>query len=159
MAHFQRAVQLNPNLANVHSDLGNLLLQKGRVNEALPHYEAALELQPGNAYFLNNLAWVLATCPNPEVRNGARAVELAQKAERLSGGNSSAIVGTLAAAYAEAGRFGEAVRTAERALNLATAQTNTAQIGLLRTNIALYAAGLPLRDTSQTNTFPNPNRP
>ena len=159
MVHFQRAVQLNPNLANVHSDLGSLLLQKGRVNEALTHYEAALELQPGNAYFLNNLAWVLATCPNPEVRNGARAVELAQKAERLSGGNSSAIVGTLAAAYAEAGRFGEAVKAAQRALDLATAQTNTAQADMIRANIALYAAGLPLRDTSQATTPSNPTRP
>ena len=159
MAQFQRAVQIDPKLANAQSDLGTLLVQRGRMDEAMEHYQRALELQPTNVSFLNNLAWVLATCPNPEVRNGARAVELAQKAERLGGAENSAIVGTLAAAYAEAGRFGEAVRTAERALNLATAQTNTAQIGLLRTNIALYAAGLPLRDTSQTNTFPNPNRP
>ena len=159
LAQFQRAVQIDPKLANAQSDLGTLLVQRGRMDEAMEHYQRALELQPTNVSFLNNLAWVLATCPNPEVRNGARAVELAQKAERLGGAENSAIVGTLAAAYAEAGRFGEAVRTAERALNLATAQTNTAQIGLLRTNIALYAAGLPLRDTSQTNTFPNPNRP
>jgi len=151
MVHFQRAVQLNPNLANVHSDLGSLLLQKGRVNEALTHYEAALELQPGNAYFLNNLAWVLATCPNPEVRNGARAVELAQKAERLSGGNSSAIVGTLAAAYAEAGRFGEAVKAAQRALDLATAQTNTAQADMIRANIALFRAGSPFHEAGPAN--------
>jgi Flp pilus assembly protein TadD len=150
-SQFQEALELNPNLANVQSDLGNLLLQKGRVNEALTHYEAALELQPGNAYFLNNLAWVLATCPNPEVRNGARAVELAQKAERLSGGNSSAIVGTLAAAYAEAGRFGEAVRTAERALDLATAQTNTAQADMIRANIALFRAGSPFHEAGPTN--------
>ena len=156
---FREALELDPNLANVHSDLGSLLLQKGRVNEALTHYEAALELQPGNAYFLNNLAWVLATCPNTEVRNGARAVELAQKAERLSGGNSSAIVGTLAAAYAEVGRFGEAVRTAERALDLATAQTNTAQADMLRANIALFRAGSPFHEAGPTNGSRDLNHP
>ena len=70
-----------------------------------------------------------------------------------------AILGTLAAAYAEAGRFPEALATAQHALELATAQTNTAQMDILRANIALYQARLPLRDTDQTNAAPRLNRP
>ena len=155
VAQLQQAVQIDPQLPNAHSDLGNLLLQQGRVIEAIDHYQAAINLQPANPRFLNNLAWVLATCPQASARNGARAVELAQQAERLSGGKNPAILGTLAAAYAAAGRFPEAVSTAQLALDLAASQTNTAQADILRANIGLYQAGLPLRDTGQTNAIPN----
>jgi Flp pilus assembly protein TadD len=110
------------------------------------HYQAAVAALPGNPYLLNNLAWVLATGPQASVRNGGRAVELAQQAERLSGGKDPSILGTLAAAYAEAGRFPEAVATAQRALELATAQANLAQAEALRARIGLYRAGSPFRD-------------
>ena len=150
IAHFQKAVQADPKLAGAHNDLASALLRQGRVEEAKTHYQAALAVQPGNAYLLNNLAWVLATCPNPSVRNGAQALQLAEQAERLSGGRNPSILGTLAAAYAETGRFPEAVATAERALDLANAQTN-AQVEPLRVQIQLYRASSPFRDASQTN--------
>ena len=152
---YRIALQGGPHLANAHNDLGNLLLQRGRGPEAIAQYQAAIDLHPANPLFLNNLAWLMATCPQASVRNGARAVELAQQAERLSGGKNSAMLGTLAAAYAEAGRFPEAVSTAQLALDLATSQTNTAQADILRANIGLYQAHLPLRDTGQTNAIPN----
>ena len=146
IAHFQRALSLQPNLAEAHNNLANALLQQDRVEEAVAHYQAAVAALPGNPYFLNNLAWALATCPEASVRNGARAVELAQQAERLSGGKDPPILGTLAAAYAEAGRFSEAVATAQRALELATAQANTTLAEDLRARISLYQAGSPYRD-------------
>jgi tetratricopeptide (TPR) repeat protein len=151
IAQFQKAVQANPKLAGAQSDLASALLRQGRAKEAIAHYQAAIEAQPGNAYPLNNLAWVLATCPQSSIRNGARAVELAQQAERLTGGRNPSILGTLAAAYAETGRFPEAVATAQRGLELAAAQTNAAQAEPLREQIGLYRAGSPYRDTSQTN--------
>lgn len=159
IAHFRRALQLNPNLATVQSDLGTLLLEKGLVDEAVARYQAAIAIQPANVYFLNNLAWVLATCPKPEVRNGPRAVELAQQAERLGGARNPAVLGTLAAAYAEAGRFPEALRAARHALELATTQTNSAQADMLRANIALFLAGSPFHDVAQTNASRNLNHP
>ena len=159
LAQFRRAVQLNPSLANVQSDLGTLLLQKGWVDEAVAHYQAALALQPANALFLNNLAWVLATCPVASIRNGAKAVELAQQAERITKAGNPAILGTLGAAYAEAGRFPEALRTAQHALELATAQTNAAQAEMLRANIALFQAGSPFHEAGQTNGSRNLNHP
>ncbi len=108
MVQFQKAVQANPKLASAHNDLASALLRHGRADEAAAHYQAAIDAQPGNALFLNNLAWVLATCPRTSVRNGARALDLAQQAERLSGGRTPSILETLAAAYAETGRFSEA---------------------------------------------------
>jgi len=140
-------LSLAPNLAEAHNNLANALLQKGRLAEAVAQYQAAVEALPGNPYLLNNLAWVLATCPQASIRNGARAVELAQQAERLSGGKDPSILGTLAAAYAEAGRFPEAVATAQRTLELATVQANPAQVEALRARISLYRADSPFRDT------------
>ena len=146
VAHFQTALQLQPNLAEAHNGLANALRQKGRLAEAVTHYEAAVAALPDNPYLLNNLAWLLATCPEAAVRNGARAVELAQRAERLSGGKELSLLGTLAAAYAEAGRFTEAVAAAQRALDLAAAQANPAQAETLRARINLYQAGLPFHE-------------
>jgi hypothetical protein len=95
---------------------------------------------------LNNLAWALATCPVDSVRNGARAVELARQADQLTSNRDPQILGTLAAAWAEAGNFTKAIDAAERAFNLATAQTNTIQIEGLRTRLALYNEKMPFRD-------------
>ncbi len=159
IAQFRRALQLNPTLANVQTDLGTLLLRKGRPLEAVAHYQAAIAIQPANALFLNNLAWVLATCPKPQVRNGPRAVDLAQQAEQLTGATNEAILGTLAAAYAEAGRFPEALGTAHQALDLAIAQTNSTQVDLLSTSIALFRAGSPFHDPAQTNLTRDPKHP
>ena len=102
---------------------------------------------PDHPYLLSNLAWVLATCPEASARNGARAVELAEQARRLSGDKDPVLLGTLAAAYAEAGRFADAVATAQRALELVCAQANTAQTETLRARLELYRSGSPFRDT------------
>jgi hypothetical protein len=71
---------------------------------------------------------------------------------RLSGGADPAFIGTLGAAYAEAGRFPEAVGAAQRAQQLAAAQNNTALVDALQVQIGRYQAGSPFRDNSQTNT-------
>ncbi len=146
IAHFQQALQLQPDSAEAHNNLANALRQQGRAAEAVTHYEAALAALPNHPLLLNNLAWVLATCPDASIRNGPRAVALAQQAERLSEGKDPALLGTLAAACAEAGRFADAVQTARRALDLAVAQTNASQAETLRTQLRRYESGSPLRD-------------
>ena len=105
---------------------------------------------------MNNLAWLLATCPEASVRNGAEAVELARRAVQLSGGREPAILGTLAAAYAEAGRFPEAVQTARKALKLATQQNQHATAEAIQAKIPLYEAGTPFRQTLSTSPTPQP---
>jgi Flp pilus assembly protein TadD len=150
ITQFQQALTLQPNNAPAHSHLGQVLLKQGRWREAIDHYQAALAIQPDDAYALNNLAWVLATCPEASARNGSKAVELAQQAEQLSKRSNPSILGTLAAAYAEAGRFPEATTTAQRALELASTQTNNPQVPTLRARIRLYQARIPFRDSGET---------
>ena len=143
IAHFQKALQLAPDYAKAHNNLGQALLQKGSVDEAIAHFQKALQISPDYAEAQNNLAWVLATCSQASLRNGKQAVELAQRANHLTGDGNPVVLGTLAAAYAEAGRFPEAVATAQRALQLAGTQSNTALADALRSQLKLYQAGLP----------------
>jgi len=148
----QEGLQIRPDNAGAYNCLGLIFLRQGQAGEAAADFQKALELQPDNADAHKCLAWMLATCPEASVRNGARAIELAQQAEQLSGGKDPAILATLAAAYAEAGRFPDALTTVQKALALATAQTNTAVTDALQTQIKCYQAGSPFRDGSLTNT-------
>jgi Tfp pilus assembly protein PilF len=156
IVHYQKAVALQPVNAEFQYNLGYALFLKGETRGAIAHYQRSLELQPQNAIAGKNLAWILATCPEASVRNGPKAVELAEQAARLSGGTNSIFIGTLAAAYAEAGRFSEAVEMAQRARQLAADQNNAALVDVLQMQIGLYQAGTPFRDASQTNVPVHP---
>jgi Flp pilus assembly protein TadD len=136
-------LEIRPDLAEAHNNLGAILFRKGQMGEAIAHYQKALEIKPASAEIQNNLAWALATGPQASLRNGNRAVELAQRANQLAGNNNPVLLFTLATAYAEAGRFSEAVETAQRALQLAEAQSNTALADDIRSEIKLYEAGVP----------------
>jgi Flp pilus assembly protein TadD len=152
IAPLQEGLQIRPDNVGACNCLGFIFLRQGQAGEAVGNFQKALELQPNNVEAHKYLAWMLATCPDASVRNGAQAVGLAQQAEQLSGGKDPAIITILAAAYAEAGRFPDALTTAQKALALATAQTNTAVVNALRVQIKCYQAGSPFRDRSLTNT-------
>ncbi len=92
----------------IHVQIAAILTIQGRFQEAVEQYLAALQLKPDSADVLNNLAWLLATCSDTHVRNGAQAVKHAERACELTHSAKTMMVGTLAAAYAEAGRFDEA---------------------------------------------------
>ena len=149
IAQFQQALRLNPVCAAAHINLGNALLQKGSVAGAIAHYQQALRTEPANLAVQNNLAWVLATDPDGSLRNGDRAVELARQANTLTGGENPAILHTLAAALAEAGRFAEAVETARCASRLAETQSNPELVLQLQAEIKLYKQGSPLHSLEQ----------
>jgi tetratricopeptide (TPR) repeat protein len=149
IAHFQRALQIKPDYADAFYNLGFSYRQQGRLDEAIANYQKALQIEPANPKALNNLAWLLATCPEASPRNGNKAVELARQANTLTGGKNPLILHTLAAALAEAGRFSEAVETAQRALQLAGAQSNTGLAGQLQSELKLYQAGSPLHIPAQ----------
>jgi len=150
LAHYQKAVALEPANAEFQSNLGYAFFLKGEMREAVTHYQKSLARRSQDAVTSRNLAWILATCPEASLRNGLQAVALAEQAVRLSGGTNPTFVGTLAAAYAEAGRFAEAVEMAQHARELAADQNNTALADLLQRQIGLYRAGSPFRDASQT---------
>jgi protein O-mannosyl-transferase len=152
IGRFQKALEIQPGFAEAHSNLGFGLLQQGRVREAMAHLQTAVTLQPGNARTLSGLAWVLATCPDASVRDGARAMELAQRADRLTDAQDPLALRALAAAYAESGRFAQAVTTARQALPLAENQSNTMLADMLRSEMKRYQAGLPARETMKSET-------
>jgi tetratricopeptide (TPR) repeat protein len=143
ISHYQKALQIMPDNASVHVNLANALLQKGRVDQAIAHFQNALQTDPADMEVQNNLAWLLATCPQASLRNGDKAVELARQANDLAGGKNPVILGTLAAAFAEAGQFGDAVQSARKAIELARAARRQDLAEKLDGELRLYEAGRP----------------
>jgi len=143
--HFQQAVELRPSSAHAHNNLANVLRITGRTREAAAHYEAALKSEPDNPSTCYNLAMLLATSPDASFRNGARALELAQHANQITGGRNALVLATLAAAYAETGRFAEATATARAALGLASRRPNRQLAQAIQMQLQLYESSLPLR--------------
>ena len=156
MVHYRKFLEIEPENVEARNTLGTALIQQGLVKEAIDQWQDALALQPDNGNAASNLAWVFATCPEDSIRDGARAVELGEKALRISGGKIPTIYKVLAAAYAENGRFADAVETAQRGAELATSQGNPPLAVELESNIALYQSGRPLRDPSITNGSSSP---
>jgi protein O-mannosyl-transferase len=156
MVHYRKLLEIQPENVETRNILGTVLIQQRRTREAIEQWREALAIQPENGNAMSNLAWVFAASPDDSVRDGARAVELAEKALRISGGKIPMIFRTLAAAYAENSRFGEAIETAQRGIALANSQGNPGLAAELQSNIALYQAGKPLRDPSLTNGSSSP---
>ncbi len=143
---YQRTLELVPNSAQAHFRFGQALQTLHNFAAAKAEYQKVLELDPKHLAAHLSLAWLLATCPEVSIRNGAKAVELTQQAERLGGGESPQILDTLAAAYAEAGRYPEAVETAKRALNLTATQNNKPLAEAIQARLKLYEAGSPYHE-------------
>lgn len=144
--HFQAAIQADPSFAPPYYSLGLILAAQGKPAEAIVNYRQALKLTPNWATALDQLAWILATHPQAEIRNGPEAVRLAERACELTGGQSAKCWGTLDAAYAEAGRFAEAVRTAGKARALAQAAGQKELAQAAETRLALYRREQPYRE-------------
>jgi tetratricopeptide (TPR) repeat protein len=147
ITHYQRALVSNPALADVHMNLGLALYRLGRPQEALAQWREMLQRQPRAIPLLNLTAWVLATSPDSAARNGAEAVVLARRAVEVSSGQDPALLDTLAAAYAEAKRFPEAIDTARRAQRLAAAMANRELAESIARRIQGYLAGKAFRDS------------
>jgi tetratricopeptide (TPR) repeat protein len=150
---FREVLRVRPD-ARTHYYLGLALDGTGQAEEAVAHYREAARLGPNTPLYLNDLAWFLATNAKAELRNGAEAVRLAEQACRLSGGKEARLWGTLDAAYAETGRFAEAVATAAKAreMALAAGQPDIAQRAEER--LALYRAGNPYRTAAPPQSAP-----
>jgi len=148
--NYRRALQTDPNRPQTLYRLGLALGQLGRTEEAIDAYRAALKLNPSLAPVLNNLAWALATSSNAQLRNGAEAVQLAERACELTHHTQPWFVGTLAAAYAEAGRFPDAAAMAEKAEQLAATAGAKKLAEQDRQLLELYRAGKPYHEPAPT---------
>ena len=143
IANLETARRLQPNDSDTHVTLALALMKNAQTNEAVAELNRALQLTPDKVSALNSLAWLLATAADDSVRDGKRAVQLGEAANALAGNDNPAILHTLAAAYAEAGRFDEALQTARRAMKLASRADNNAVYNAIRDELPLYELGLP----------------
>ncbi len=155
--HSQEALRIRPGNADAHNTLGIALFQMGDLKDAVAHWKQSLEIQPGNMNAQTNLAWALATAPDASLRDGTKAVALAQNVARRAGHPNAMVLRTLAASYAETGQFAEAIDIAQQAFQLASAQGNSALMADLQLNIASYRRELPLRDPGVMTAAPTPS--
>ena len=142
-AHLRHALELAPQGAEVRRMLAVTLTLEGRVEEAIGAYEEILLESPDDLDALNNVAWIRATHAEAGHRNGAEAVRLAERARDASPQPVAVLYSTLAAAYAEAGRYADAVAAGERALELARAAHEPQEAERFAHQLELYRAGKP----------------
>jgi Flp pilus assembly protein TadD len=144
-AQWQKAHATESKDARFHTTLADAFLRARLQKDAMAEYEYAARISAQDPLPRNNLAWLLATSSDASIRDGNRALELANEAVRLSHGKDPNYLRTLAAAYAESGRFVEGEETARRAFRAAELLDNRTLVNALRDEIALYELGLPCR--------------
>ena len=131
--HLERALALDPDYSSAHANLAEAYAARGKRVRAAEQFALALNAAPDRPFLLNRLAWLLATAPEDSIRNGPRAVELAERAASITARQDIMSLETLSAAYAEVGRFDDALRTGREALALAERQNDeTTATGLAR---------------------------
>lgn len=157
LIHYQKLLELQPDNIEVHNIVGTVLIQQGRIREGVEEWQKVLAIQPDNGNAMSNLAWVFATSPDDSLRDGAKAVRLAEEALRISGRRIPIIFRTLAAAYAESGQFSQAIQTAQQGIELANSEGNSGLATELQGNIGLYQEQRPLRDPSLTHGNSEPH--
>ena len=142
---FEKALTLAPDTVDAEYLLGKALIMSGRGEEGLTYWKMALRKDPDNLQVLNDTAWVLATSNDASLRDGNAAMALAEHAAQLTSEREPAILGTLAAVYAETGHYDKAVELEQRATELATQQGNAALAQSLNARLALYQEKTPIR--------------
>jgi spermidine synthase len=140
--------QIDSEFGDEQTQIAYNLCQQGDFAAAVASYRLALKSHPKMPVLLNNLAWLLATCPDASLRNGPEAVQYAERACELTHYWQTLLIGTLAAAYAEAGRFDDAIAMAQKACAMAS---KSGEQDLLETNqklLALYRDHQPYHEAA-----------
>ena len=150
-----KAAELSPDNAGVYFNLALLFQIQNKEKAAIAAYSQGLKVQPNNPKGLNGLAWILTTTSGPDLRNPTQAVSLAQTACQLSAGKNPEYLKTLAAAYAAASQFDEAVQTAQTAINSANTLGLKSKAEEITRHLHLYRNHQALKDTDN-NTEKDP---
>jgi protein O-mannosyl-transferase len=151
---YRRAVASRPDYAEAHFNLANELRSQGRVDEACDEYRHALRIRKDWPACMSNLALLIAVYPDLKGRNPDEAVYLAQRACELTYHMEPVLVTTLAAAYASAGRFGEAVEAAQRAAAMADAGGQPQLANVIRQQLSLYRQGKAYTESARRPAAP-----
>jgi protein O-mannosyl-transferase len=153
-AELERALQLRPDYPEARYTYGVVMASLGYEVAATGQLREANFLRPDWVDALRSLAWLLATSPEPKVRNGAQAIIVAERANQLTGYENGIALDTLAAAYAEAGRFDNAVATESRAIELARAASKSDLAEHFAARLALYRENKPFHRVAGATTQP-----
>ena len=148
---FEAAARLDPRGAEALNNWANVLAQQGRIAEAIEKYSEATRVSPDWTPPIVSLAWILATNPDPRMRDGAEALRLAERAYEATRGRDPASLDVMAAALAEVGRFDEANRAATAAAQLATATGKKRLAREIAERAALYGQGRPFRSETEAD--------
>jgi spermidine synthase len=143
IAAWREATARDPRFADAHNALGLALMGRGRFTEALTHFRAAAIQRPDWLTPHNALAWILATHPDPAVRDPRQALAIAGQAVQQTQRRQYGLLDTLAAAYAAAGRFEDAIATAEEAAARAREAGAGSAAASIEQRLALYRGGRP----------------
>lgn len=143
--HLDEAMRLKPSLFTRVRGLAGTWTQLGRFDRVAAIYHTLLKHRPNDVASLVNMAFILAACPDPKVRNGNEAVVFASRAAELTRAEDPAVLNVLAAAYAEASRFPEAIRTAQKAIQLARNSGNMELAKSIQARLELYKQSKPFR--------------
>ena len=142
---FTKTLQLEPTNITALNNLGFLFLEKENFDQAVNCYKKSLQSDPDQVSILNNLAWLAATRSNNWLKPD-QVIEMAIRVCELTDYKTPNALDTLAAAYAAAGKFPQAVETAQKALNLALSGNNTKRADEIRKHLKLYQQNKPLRE-------------
>jgi Flp pilus assembly protein TadD len=146
IVEYRRALDLDADLEETLYNLGVALYMSDRPAAAVEQFRAALDLNPDSVGPLTDCAWILATHPDPEVRDPDEAIRLGARAAELTGNRDATVLDTLAAAYATASRFEQAAKTAEAALALAREAQELQLARSVALRLALYRRAEPYRE-------------
>ena len=158
LVQFQEAGRLDPAYPWAPFEIGKLQLQQGRDAEAINEFRAALRIDPDNSQILACTARVLAAEENPEVRDGKTAIELATKANILTGGVQPYVLDALGMACAETGDFTNALEVAQKAIDLATA-AKMENLEPMEQRLELYRNHQPWRESFLSTNLPPKESP
>lgn len=152
MEAFQRALRLQPQNIQARLLLADCLAETGHSREALGWLQPVAQSAPNAFEALCRIAWILATSPDSTVRNGGEAVAFAARACDLTGHRHAASLAALAAAYAETGRFEDAVATARKAEELATRAGDNGLVEVVRRALAAFQNRAAYREATSAQT-------
>ena len=144
--HLNEALRTSKEPVKVYENLGKAYAQLGQYRPAIQNWTRAVELKPDSVPVLNDLAWLLATTGDVSAEDANRAVEFAQHVCDLTGDKKPEFMDTLAVAYAAAGRFEDAVKVANEAINIANANGQKDLALEIQNRLDLYRAGRPYRE-------------
>jgi tetratricopeptide (TPR) repeat protein len=148
--HFRKLLAINPSDTRVCNMLASISMRQSKFNQTIAYFRKSLQINPDQPGALNDLAWIRATHIDPEYRNVDEALQLARRVCELTNFQQPSALDTLAAAYANAGRFPQAIETADRAIKIAGSTGNEALVKEIQNHLTLYRDNKPYRESMES---------